>query len=843
MAIIRFLIFVLLTALWVVLLNYSPSELPIVGDSFQHSSVASMPPLGRFLDPFNGFWQNAEFLRPSLPSQKHLEQLSAPVKVVYDQRLVPHIFAQNDKDLTFMQGYVTAQFRLWQMEFQTHAAAGRLSEIVGEKALAYDLHQRRKGMVFAAENSLKAVEKNPQTAELIKAYTQGVNAYIQELSYKKLPLEYKLLNYAPENWTTLKTALLLKYMADDLTGRDDDLALTNALALLGENDFAQLFPDFAKGQDPIVPSDQGYDFKAIATPHKPLPTPSAPKTTAPDTSSTFDLFGKDSTLSLLRLPYYEQPDPNWGSNNWAVSPSKSALNKAILCNDPHLGLNLPSLWFELQLSTPESNVYGVSLPGAPGIIIGFNKHIAWGVTNASRDVRDWFKIQFKDTTHRQYWYDNQWKNSSQRIETIEVRNGATVMDTVIYTHYGPVPFLNDSLVSEQQKNLSLKWKAFVGSNEALTFYYLNRAKNYDDFVAAIQYYECPGQNFVYADATGNIAIWQQGKFPIRWKGQGKLLLDGSRSDNDWEGYIPFAHNPHIKNPERGFVSSANQHPTDSLYPYYYGGIFEFYRNRRLNQQLANMQDITIEDMKHLQCDNYNLQAAEGMHALLSYLDTTQLKPNELEMYRILSAWDFNNHPQLIAPTIYTVLADKIYDNLWDELPEDKNTPLVRPNAYITNQLLVTQPKSKFIDIKNTPEKETIQLLVQLSFRQTADSLERWEAANGTGRTWAKFKNTTLRHLSRLPALGLNELPIGGGKGILNAASTNWGPSWRMIVMLGDDKVEAFGIYPGGQSGNPGSRYYANFVDKWAAGEYNRLSFWAEDQTIPQSEILWVQDFE
>ena len=842
MALLKFLFATFFTLIWVILLNFSPAALPYVGKTFSNSALASMPPMGKFLNPFNGFWQNAEVLRPPLPPENVLEQLRAPVKVVYDDRLVPHIFAENDNDLYFMQGYVTAQFRLWQMEFQTHAAAGRLSEIVGKKALNFDLEQRHKGMITAAENALESINDNPITKNIVQAYTQGVNAYINSLSYKTMPFEYKLLNYSPESWTALKSALLLKYMADDLTGGDDDLEMTNAYKLLGGTDFNAFFPDFPKGIDPIIPVDADADFTPIVSPKQPVAIKDTllqtNKKLQPNEDILKDLLN-DSTTSLVPSLLRHKPQPDLGSNNWAVAPSKTATGQAILCNDPHLGLNLPSLWFEVQLQSPNVNVYGVSLPGSPCVTIGFNQNITWGVTNGSRDVKDWYKIQFKDSKKQEYRYNNNWKKSTQRIEKIKVRFADTVLDTVIYTHQGPIALNTDS---NNTQSLAMHWKALDPSNELLTFYQLNRAANYDDYVAALKHYECPSQNFAYADAAGNIAIWQQGKFPLKWRQQGKFLLDGNVPGNEWQAYIPQAHNPHIKNPERGFVSSANQHPTDSLYPYYYNGNFEYYRNRRLNQQLVMAQDITVQDMKDLQTDNYNLQAAESLKALLAYIDTTKLNNSQLESYQILNNWDFINSPDLIAPSIYKLFWDVLKNNLWDELKQqDSNKPLLLPKNYISSQLLVLQPNSKFMDIKSTPQKETATELVQISFKQAVDSLQSWATKTNNDRTWANFKGTDIRHLARIPALGIENVNVGGDAGILNAITPTAGPSWRMIVSIGAN-IDAFGIYPGGQSGNPGSRYYANFVDKWAAGDYYNLLFMKNKTDISTDKLLTIQNF-
>jgi len=342
------------------------------------TKLDSIPPIGKFLSPSQGIWQNEH--DESITGNLQIDGLIDDVTVHYDEQLVPHVFAQNDLDLYKAQGYITAKHRFWQMEFQTHASAGRLSEIIGEKALNYDRAQRRKGMIFGAENTLEKMKEDSEILKFLEAYSDGVNSYVNELNSKSLPIEYKLLDYQPEQWSVKKTALLLMYMTDMLCGGDEDLEYTNALREFGKDRFDFLYPDFFDFNDPVIPVETDWSFIDVAqteTPQGELPL--------------------DSISEIM-----EKPDPDNGSNNWAVSGSKSYSGNPILANDPHLGLNLPSIWFVMQLATPKHNSYGATLPGALAIISGFNTHIAWGETNATRDVKDWYKIEFKDNSRTQY---------------------------------------------------------------------------------------------------------------------------------------------------------------------------------------------------------------------------------------------------------------------------------------------------------------------------------------------------------------------------------------------------------------------------------------------------------
>ena len=350
-------------------------------------SWGSVPAFAPLLSPFVGFWQNAE-TDTAEDEELTLGGTSEPVTVIFDDLAIPHVFAQNDRDAYFAQGYLTARDRLWQMEFQTHAAAGRVSEIVGDRALELDRYNRRLGMGFGAEKSVKAMLADPRSRESVEAYTAGINAYIRKLKPADYPLEYKLLGYAPEPWEPIKCAYFLKYMSGVLALGADDLNMSNVLAKIGPAATKELFPDYPFHEDPIIPVGTKWDFKPVRIPK--VPTDSRP------------------IIDPITMNWPEH-DPAIGSNNWAVSAQKSASGYPILANDPHLTLSLPSIWYQMQLVTPTMNVYGATMPGAPGVIIGFNKRIAWGVTNVGADVLDFYKIKFKDNAHREYWHDNQWK--------------------------------------------------------------------------------------------------------------------------------------------------------------------------------------------------------------------------------------------------------------------------------------------------------------------------------------------------------------------------------------------------------------------------------------------------
>jgi penicillin G amidase len=593
MKVVKFSVSLLATLTLILLLNngWTIKNIPI-------------PPLGKFLDPFHGFWQNIEKKGQTFDEELEIPGLKAPVSIVFDSLMIPHIFAQNDDDLYLAQGYVTAFHRLWQMEFQTHAAAGRVSEIIdSEVVLNFDRSQRRLGMAYGAKRALKFMESDSVISHCVKKYTEGINRYIESLDYADLPFEYKLLDYEPEAWTPFKCALQSKNLSKTLNIGDKDIEMTNALTLFGKEVVDLLYPDNEEPGDPIVDNPGGWNFKPISI-------------------DTVALAMPTELIKLRKLP---GPDPTTGSNNWAVSGNKTATGSPMLSGDPHLTLSLPSIWYAIQLNAPGVNAMGVSLPGAPGIIIGFNDSIAWSMTNAQRDLVDWYKIQFEDQRKDKYMLDGKWIPTEKVVEAIKVKGKPVYYDTVHYTYWGPVTY-DESFQSENNlKGYSFRWLAHEQTEEVLALYKLNRAKNHGEYMNALDHFGSPAQNFVFASVSGEIAMRIQGKFPVRRKEEGKFVLDGSKSSNGWQAFIPNEQNVAYKNPARGFVSSANQYPVDKTYPYYITATsYEAYRNRRINEVLAKSNSIKVQDLMKLQLDNYNLKAAESLPYFLTQLDSANL---------------------------------------------------------------------------------------------------------------------------------------------------------------------------------------------------------------------------
>ena len=779
--------------------------IPIILAVLLNTKFGDLPPLLKFLNPFAGFWQNAESNMVSANKKIALRGAKDKIDILFDDRMIPHIFAKNDHDVYYAQGYVTAMHRLWQMDFQTRFAAGRIAEVVGKKAIEVDRYQRRMGMVYGAENSLKGMMEDPKAREMILAYTEGINDYIHSLSSANLPLEYKLLDFKPENWTPIKCALLLKQMSAVLAMGSDEFYMTNILKKFGPAITKDLFPDYPFKESPIIPVGTNWDFK-------PLPIPPTPA------GYTEMLTGNVKT---------QQKIEGIGSNNWAVSGAKTQSGYPILANDPHLDLTLPSIWYQIQLHAPGLNSYGVSLPGAPGIIIGFNKDIAWGVTNVAADVLDFYQIKFKDNTHKKYWYNNSWKNTTPRFENIKIRGEADKIDTVFYTHQGPVVYFQKPIYSKANNvpiGNALRWIAHDKSNELMTFYYLNRGKNYADYRKALTYYTAPAQNFIFASAANDIAITPNGKFPLKWKEQGKFILDGSDPGNDWQGWIPAAQNPTVKNPPRNFVSSANQSSTDQTYPYYINWEFSPYeRGQRINDRLTAMTKINVDSMRNLQSDTYSITAVDLLPLILPLLNVNQLNASQKEAFNYITKWNKYFEAKEVAASVFDLWLKRLSYDIWDDEFTIADIPMRYPSRDRTIELIRKDPNAKWFDNINTSKRETIADLVNESFEYACDSLERKYGPIGENWNWGQVKGTNVPHLAKIPGFGSKKLLISGAKSTVNAVSETNGPSWRMIVELGKN-VKGHGVYPGGQSGNPGSPFYDNMIDTWAEGKLYALFF-------------------
>jgi penicillin amidase len=603
----------------------------------------------------------------------------------------------------------------------------------------------------------------------------------------------------------------------------NDLELTNQKRTIPFSEFKNLYPEVPDSLEPIVPKGTIFD-SAIA------------KISPPPTADSIYFERKDTTPVAVETI---KPDIDNGSNNWVVAGSRTRSGSPILCNDPHLELSFPSIWFEMHLNSPSVNVYGATFPGAPNVVIGFNDSIAWGVTNAQRDVKDFYEIKFKDDSKKEYWYNNQWTKSNMHIDTLSVKDGEDIYDTVAYTFFGPVMF--DKSFSNQISNgraIACHWSAHDSSNEGLTFYKLNRAKNYNDYLDAIKLFTCPAQNFVFASKSGQIAIWQQGRFPLRWNGQGMMVMPGEDTSYAWKGFIPQEQNPHAIDPGRGYLVSANQRPVDSAYPYFIPGNYITARAVSITRQLDNMQQVTVEEMKRLQNNNFNVTAADAMGLLRKYIREQELNNTGKKYLEELRNWNLMADANSRGQTIYQTWWDSLAVEVWKDELEKSQPVAVAPNQQTLLEALLKDSTFKYIDNINTEKKETIEDVITDAFRKASTEIEK-EDRDGK-LAWTKHKQPRIYHLIKKLVAFSRPIPVGGNSDVINATTVSHGPSWRMIVQL-SEPTEAYAIYPGGQSGNPGSKFYDNFVENWVKGEYHPLWMMKRNET-GDKRIKWTMNF-
>lgn len=773
----------------------------------------TLPPLGKFLNPFAGAWtSDSRMENRSLIF--NIKGIKDKIEIFYDERHVPHIIAQNIEDALFAQGYVEAQNRLFQMEFLAKAAAGELSSIFGDKTLKIDLERRRRGMKYAAENAVKGWEKQPDYKN-VSSYIDGINAYINSLNPKEYPIEYKLFDIKPEPWTALKSALIFKQMSLTLAGRNDDIQNTNLLYYLGKEDFDFLYPEHQKVENAVIPSEHPYLF---------------------DT-----LYGKHQDASaILRKPIlhakFERRQKGIGSNSWGLAGSKTKTGKPIFCNDPHLSLGLPSIWIEEHIQTPDFNAYGVSFPGFPGIMIGFNEDIAWGETNVSQDVEDLFAIDWSNEEKTKYQMDGKEYDVNIRIETIKIKGGKDYKDTVKYTTLGPIYHTSD----DGSMDLAMRWVCHdePDIDEFNVFIHAMSCKNHKEYLDNISRYISPAQNFGFADKDGNIGIRVNGRFPAKFDQDGRFVEYAS-SKNDWQAWIPLDQVPQIINPKRGFISSANQVSTDKSYPYYYTGRFERYRNKTINNKLEETSNVSVNDMKQMQHNSYSSKADNFVSMLKNKVSPIDFMNEYQSLFKSLLSWDFYYKADSDIPTLFEIFYNKLEENTWDEIRKLMETAEVNyPEDWRLLELIETDENNKYFDIISTPKVETAKDIIILSLNEAFDEYKSQKDIN-KDMSWGTYKPLNIYHMTRLPALSAMDLHVDGCVDAINAIGVTFGPSWRMVISL-EDKVRGFGVYPGGQSGNPTSKYYKNMIDAWVNGEYYSLDIYRSKEEYINSSQSNIQ---
>ncbi len=764
----------------------------IIGGLRYHSP--SFPPLSLFLDPADGLYR---LLYTSWPEEASypLNTLSAPVRIIRDRRGVPHIFARDDRDAIVALGYVVAQDRLFQMDFITRVASGRLSEILGPQFLHTDRFLRSTGMRWGAEQNLRAIqEESGEELELLRAFIAGANAFIRTLTPETLPLEFRLLQYHPDSLTLLHPLLLTQYMAYDLSFRTDTPAYTTLRDSLGEETFEKLFPLHSRWYYPIVPVDT-------------LPPP------PPFLSPSHQQALPTSLLNYLNTFLLAEPEA-LASNNWAVQGSRSATGKPLVANDPHLRLTLPAIWYEVHIATPTMNIYGVTIPGAPLIIQGFNDFLGWGYTNTGADVIDYYALQL-DSSATRYFYEGQWHPFRQELDTLFVRGGSFKVDTLLFTHWGPV-------IRTGNHAVAIRWIAHERNRLLKALWGMNHATSLQDFEEALRYWDTPMQNIIYGDVEGNIAIRSTGYLPIRGKGlEASGLLPGHVDTYTWTGRVPFEALPYSLNPEKEYLLSANQEPVGSDYPYYMRRDWpDAYRSIRLHQLLETPGKAhTVEDFQRYQQDVYVVQRALFLPLLHNI---SSLSPQAEQLREYLLSWDGEANRASPYPLLFDEWLHHLRSLTWDE-PLFQHTRYPRQTQL--GLLLREEPNLHWFDRVNTPERESAHDLIRLSLEVTADSLAVQYGTLPEAWRWENHHHLLIKHLLDISPLSRGPYPFPGFFQTLLPADTRLTThtaSWRIIMDFSTFPASGWATYPGGPSGNPFSTFYDMEIENYLNVRYHRL---------------------
>jgi len=788
-------------------------------------SVGPLPPLGRLLDPANGVWATARSAELPAVERGTIPGLGKQVQVLFDDRGVPHIFASSEEDAYRALGYVMARDRLFQMELQTLAATGRLTEWVGPKAIEADRRTRSLGLPWGAERKYAATDKSSLGFRAITAYADGVNAWISSMTRQDLPIEYRLLRVAPFKWEPIYSLNFFSRMALTLGFNDASLNRLAAQTRVGRAAADALFPVNSPIQEPIQPNGLNaprYDLAAIPAPG------------APDSAATLALAARQSMIAAVGAMKPNADGDAIGSNNWAVSPKRTAAGHALLAGDPHLDLTLPSIWYEMHIVVPgQLDVAGVGFPGVPGVVIGFNRDVAWTFTNTGSDVNDYYAEIVDDTLRpSRYRLDGAWRPLQKRAEAYRDQLGAVIRtDTLYFTHRGP-------MTKMAGKWVSMRWTAYEPSSENESFLKAGRARNASQWLEAMSAFIAPTQNGLVADRSGNIAIRSVGHYPVRpGDGRGDVIRDGSSSTSDWVGYLPIAKYPYSMNPSQGYLASANQQPVDPRVNSSFMGSdwYSPWRAIRINDLLRADSAVTPDAMRKFQTEPGSARADAFVPLFLAAAAREDSAGRSDATLRaaatLLAQWDRRYAKTNRRALLFEMTTREVARRTWDELtPAPGKAGLVVAPEYPESQVLfelMQTPTSPWWDDRRTPGvTEDRDAILSASLRAALVSAKKlYGDPEGEGWLWSHVQRANIYHLTKIPAFSALGIPVQGGPSTLSPSDTagKQGASWRMVVELGPD-VKAWATYPGGQSGNPASPRYGDRLKLWENGELAPVLF-------------------
>jgi penicillin G amidase len=669
--------------------------------------------------------------------------IASPVNVAFDAHGEPHIKGNSLDDVLFAQGYITAQDRLWQMDALRRYTAGDLSEVVGTTALETDRESRRLRLRRLAEENYTTLPASDRTA--MAAYTRGVNAYI-ETHLNALPIEFTLLNYQPRPWSVIDCLLVAVYMFRDLsTSWRDQIVKRDMLASGDKEKVEYLYP--------------------------------------------------------VRAGWEVMP----GSNAFALSGRHTASGKPLLSNDMHLQYTLPGIWYMAHLTAPGLDVAGVSLPGLPGVIVGHNQRIAWGITNLGFNVQDLY-IEQIDEQNGRYTFDGRPQQARLEREVIRVKGAAPAEIGVWVTRHGPL------LVTEGGAHMALRWTLFTPGILQYPILDINRAQNWQQFTAALERFPGPSSNFAYADVDGNIGYHAAGKLPKRAGYEGDVPVDGSSPKYDWDGFIPFDQLPTYFNPPGGIIDTANQNPFPANYPYPVGGRFAPPdRSTQIRHLLESHEGWTPAEMLKVQGDVYSAFGKFLAGQLAAAYEKRQAHDPGLEpAVTLLRGWNGQMDQQLAAPLIMALCYQQVRTAVAERAAPGKGLAYDGMLAQaVVEKLLRERPPGWFEDYDEMLRSALVDGVEEGKRMQGRDARV-WQYGN-----WMRIG---IQHpiTHQVPLLGkyfdIQPVPVSGWSTTVKQVTRTLAPSMRMNTDLGDWDRSLLNEMTG-QSGQILSSHYR---DQWDA---------------------------
>lgn len=747
---------------------------------------------------------------PPLDGSVSVSGLSAAVSVTRDSHGVPAIEAANLDDLFFAQGYVTAQDRLFQMDLMRRAAAGELSEVVGDIALKHDRQQRILSIRSAAEKGLNAL--TPQDRQQFNDYARGVNAFINSRS-ARLPLEFRILRYTPKPWSVQDSLMIAYQMVQTLsTSPRSALAREKILARLGPELTADLYVNQSWRDHPPGVDQKESDSQPPATAQTPA------------LSRIGSLSGLDTSWQAWLGPFFRDDKLPIGSNDWVVSGEHTTSGKPLLSNDMHLGHQMPNLWYEAHLRSGSFDVAGVTLPGYPYVIVGHNQRIAWGFTNVGPTVEDAYIEKFNDSG--QYLTPQGWKAPEVRREVIHVKGKPDISFDVSSTRHGPIV---SELQPGETRPIALRWTLYDGIRSP--FFRIDSAYNWEEFRRAFAEFDAPGQNVVYADVDGNIGYQATGRVPVRASGDGSLPVNGSDNAHDWTGYIPFDKLPSVFNPASGVLATANARITPDKYTYSVSTEWEApWRIERIYRVLQSGKKFSAADMLALQMDTYSeLDHFVADKAVNAIDHAKSPSASARQAADILRNWD----GRMSAGSAAAAIASAVREELKRDLLEPKLGPSpgdgsesgwksydwMQETTWLEN-VLTSQP-ARWLPPSRSSYDDLLTGAVEHALENAPRDLNTWRWGNENS---VNIQNPILGKIpiaKRWAGTGTN--PQSGSVYTVKAVGRAHGPSERFTADLSDWDASTLNTVTG-QSGNFLSPYYLDQWDAWFNGRTFALPY-------------------